>query len=123
MQGTKLTIKDKSASPARLANFLKNYIKSSFSEYSVHYYLKLAKDIIDGKEYKSDVDLGIPENEFVHVELYDIFSESANAYAKILVDREYYNDLIEKGANGDAQAAIEFCKAVKDGKYNNIPFA
>jgi hypothetical protein len=116
---TQIKIKDKNVAPAQLANFLKKYIDSHLN-IPLSYYLELARKLINGETYTHDYPLEIPKNEFVNVSM--IIDEN-DPDAKMLAERDYYYQLMEKGASGDAEAAIEFCKAMKDGKYSNSAFA
>jgi hypothetical protein len=119
MYKTQITVKDKNVTSAQLANFLKKHIDSHLS-IPLSYYLDIARKLINGETYTHDYPLEIPKNDFVNVST--IIDEN-DPVAKMLAERDYYYELMLKGANGDSEAAIEFCKAVKEGKYNNSPFA
>lgn len=122
MEVTQLTIKDQSISPAKLANFLKKNIDPHLN-LSIHYFLELAKKMIAGDIYTHDYDLEFPDNDFVSVSLVDVIEQEEKSFKCFQAQLKYYNSLLEKGVNGDAQAAIEFCKAFNDGKYKIGPFA
>jgi hypothetical protein len=120
---TQLTIKDKSVTPAKLANFLKKYLHYSANDYSLQYYLELAKKLIDGETYQHQYRLDMPDNEFVNMSLIEVLNEDQKYFRERQAEYAYLTDLMNKGANGDAQAAIDFCKAVQEGKYTNSAFA
>jgi hypothetical protein len=122
MKVTQLSIKDNSVNPVQLANFLKKHI-DSYNNHSLQYYLELAKKLIAGENYVHTWRAAVPKNEFLNVSIIEVFDKEEESFIQASKEWQYYDELKEKGANGDAQAAIEFCKAVKAGKYNNMPRA
>lgn len=120
MKVTLLTIKDNSVNSSQLASFLKKHI-DSYNNYSLQHYLDLAEKLIAGEIYIHNWRAAVPKNEFVNASIIEVFDKENESFISASAEWRYYDSLKERGANGDAQAAIEFCKAVRAGKYNNMP--
>jgi hypothetical protein len=123
MQVTQLTVKDSHVSPAKLAQFLKIYLNNSYHNIPLTYFLEVAKKMINGEAYTADRDLRVPVNDYVNVIQLEVLSEYDKAINAAQEKKRYYVDLLEKGANGDGQAAIEFCQAMREGKYSDAAYA
>lgn len=110
---TQLKNKSTNTNAPALALFLKKYITSLNTKES----LELAKKMIAGEVYTFGYDEFIPDNDYVIAEDIDIEDEEDISRKEMYAQRKHYNDLLESGANGNAEAAIEFCKALIEGKY------
>lgn len=130
MKATQLRLKDHSASPAKIAHFLKKCIPITHHIHNggqsvppLQYYLDLANELIAGGTYQHEWKLDIPENDLLYEFIIETYNADQIAFMKRQADYAHCTQLMEKGAAGDAQAAIDFCKAFKEGRYVNAPFA
>lgn len=117
---TNLKIKDKTITPVKLANFLKQYINK---DDSLQFHLSIAKELIAGKEFIYQWMLKIPKNDFIIVEKMEILSDYEIVQKAKEEENKYYNELRLRGANGDVEAAIEFCKSFDESRYTVSAFA
>lgn len=117
---TNLKIKDKKITAVKLASFLKKYINK---DDSLQFHLSIAKELLAGKEFTYELMLNIPKNDFIIVEKINIVSDYEISQKIKEEKNKYFEDLRIRGANGDVDAAIEFCKSFDESRYTVTAFA
>lgn len=82
--------------------------------------VNIARNLKDSKEY----DLAFYLERFSDIDMFDIaVTKEENSYDQVCKRWEYFNNLLEKGANGDVEAAIAYCKAELNGEISHAAFA
>ncbi len=117
MKKSILTIKDPNVSSVKVAHWLSHHSKiNTHSELSLKEWVAMAKKAVDGETLKFE-EL-ISDNEFFNVQIVEELSEDEMADKSWRLEQQKYWELLEEGKNGNAQAAIEFCKAVAEHKVS-----
>lgn len=117
MQVTQISIKNNSVRPSILASFLKLHTHNDNYPNSLNYYLDLAKKLISGQSLRYANLVQFPDNDYIDIFVVEVLSQEDIDRQNREAMNNHYNNLLEKGAAGDVQAALAFCKAVKEGKY------
>lgn len=122
MKKSILSIKDATVSAAQIASCLYHHpIINRFSELSLKQCIDMAKKAIAGESLKFEE--VVSENEIFTVKIIEELSEEEIEDNAWNIEQKKYWDLLEEGKNGNAEAAIEFCKAVAESKVNFSAYA
>jgi hypothetical protein len=113
MLEVKYTLKDTSISAPDLAKWVKQRVPS----FTAPDCLYVARCLIKGEEWSPPID---KINEYLDVGpcSMNIIPDPDNHWEVFFAEEKVYSDLLKDGAAGNAQAAIEYCKAVIEGKVS-----
>lgn len=97
------------------------WIRSQTS-YALRDALSLADRMVKGETWHvEDIKATKSDNPYVNIEVIWCPSGDELRYEERRKERQRQNALLEKGASGDAAAAIEYCKLEQDGKIPHGP--
>lgn len=114
-----ITLKDKRAGRIEITRWVRSNSKLNMSLKDA---LHVADSLLRGETWKTQIDLlldGFKERNFIF-NIQSIAEESEDTHFQV---QEKYWDLCRRGAEGDAVAAIEFCKLEMAGQIRHGAFA